>query len=575
MQARIIFLDNLRMILIFLVIVLHAGMTYVDGMDSFWIVSDPAKINSLSLVNMYLDLFVMFIIFFISGYFIPFSLKGKNTWGFLKSKFKRILLPWTISVLTLIPAYKVIFLFSRGLPQEEWISYFHLFARTGTDLTFFANNPTQNWLWFLPVLFLFQVLYLALSKLNLLSFRLSLKAGVLLTFIFGLFYSLVISFTGMKGWEHSPLFDFQRERLLVYFMIFLLGSLCNKLKVFESNEKNKKYYIISNVILTLSLSVLTAVALNLFFNILDPERNYFFITETFDKIIYYVSMLLSTLSFLHILIHVFRFNLNKTNRIMQRLNENSYAVYIIHMIVLGIFALILTKLSIPALLKYFILVFLTFLVSNGLVCLYRNIFKPRLTLKIVTATVLFVALFAIINLGRLANKVNEKNQSVVTDTIPIVGLHEAVILGNLNAIMQHINFRSDLDEGDAVGGSSPLITAATFGKTEIAKALINAGAEINFKNNEGSTALHAAAFFCNIEIVEYLLIKGADPNIRNNTGSTALDSVIAPFEEVEGFYNYFKESFAPLGLELDYGYLKLTRPKIARLLQLDNPKFHN
>jgi len=264
MKSRIYFLDNLRTFLVFLVILFHAAIVYQHGFEADWIVSDPIKSDSIGLVGLYLDLFVMFILFFISGYFIPNSLKSKNAWGFLKSKFKRIMLPWIVAVFTLIPAYKAIFLFSRGLPQEEWFSYFHLFQRTGEDLNFFAHNPTQHWLWFLPVLFLFQVLYLVLSKTNLLSIKISLKTGVFLTFIIGLIYSMIIAGYDLRGWSYSPLLDFQRERLLVYFMVFLLGSLCSKLRVFESNNRNRKYFILSTVVLTLSLGVFTVVAMNFF-----------------------------------------------------------------------------------------------------------------------------------------------------------------------------------------------------------------------------------------------------------------------------------------------------------------------
>ena len=117
------------------------------------------------------------------------------------------------------------------------------------------------------------------------------------------------------------------------------------------------------------------------------------------------------------------------------------------------------------------------------------------------------------------------------------------------------------------GGASPVITAITFGKTEVALALIAAGADVNFKNNEGSTPLHTAAFFCRTEIVKALLDKGADKNIRNNAGSTALESVTGRFEDVKPVYDYLLSAFGTLGLELDYELLKSTRPKIAGMLR--------
>ena len=84
---------------------------------------------------------------------------------------------------------------------------------------------------------------------------------------------------------------------------------------------------------------------------------------------------------------------------------------------------------------------------------------------------------------------------------------------------------ANLNEKDQVGGSSPLIIAATFGQTEVAIALIEAGVDINQKNNDGSTALHTAALFCHTDIVKALLDKGADKSVRNHSGATALELV--------------------------------------------------
>jgi hypothetical protein len=126
---------------------------------------------------------------------------------------------------------------------------------------------------------------------------------------------------------------------------------------------------------------------------------------------------------------------------------------------------------------------------------------------------------------------------------------------------------ADLDEKEPAGGSSPLITACVFGKTELAKELVKAGANVNQTNNDGSTALHTAAFFCRNEIVKMLLENNIDKSIKNNAGSTAFDSVNAPFEAVKGIYEYFAKTYAPLGLELDFEEIEATRPVIAEMLK--------
>ena len=150
---------------------------------------------------------------------------------------------------------------------------------------------------------------------------------------------------------------------------------------------------------------------------------------------------------------------------------------------------------------------------------------------------------------------------------PSVDIHTAVVKGDINAIKQHIAAKSDLNIKEPMGGSTPLISAAVFGKTEIAKLLIDAGALLNAQNNEGSTALITAAFFCRPEIVKMLLAKNADKTIKNKYGSTAYETVKSSFEEAKPIYDMLGSALAPLGLKFDYDYVKKTRPVIASMLK--------
>ena len=480
------------------------------------------------------------------------------------------MLPWLIAVFTLIPAYKAIFLFARGLPQEEWFSYFHIFERAGTDLAFFANNPTQNWLWFLPVLFLFQVIYLGLAKTNVLRIKISLKAAVALIFVLGVIYSMIISEAGLKGWTHSALFDFQNERLLIYFMSFLLGSLCKKLNVFAGEKPNYKIYIAANVVLSVSLTVFTLVALNLFYNLIEAGRNHFYISSFADRLVYYSSAILAMLSFLQIFIHAFRFNLNKTNNILSELSKNSYSVYIIHMVVLGVVALAMINLPVYGGIKYVFLSGFTFLLSNMIIYSWREVKQ-----KSVSAKTAITAMAIVFVVGTAFQKTQAETQTTKEQSTEVnqpvnqqqMSLHAAVVTGNMEMVKYHIKSGSDLNEKEPEGGSSPLITATMFGQTEAALALIEAGADMNQTNNDGSTALHTAAFFCRTEIIEALLENGIDKTIKNNSGATAAESVSAPFAAVKPIYDYFSKVYEPLGLTLDYERLEKTRPEIAEMLK--------
>ncbi len=180
-------------------------------------------------------------------------------------------------------------------------------------------------------------------------------------------------------------------------------------------------------------------------------------------------------------------------------------------------------------------------------------------MKTVTTAALMVILLAVAG----CRKQKDSDKEIRP---PRVSLHVAALQGNLDAIRQHINVGSDLNEKDAYG-SSPLIVAATFGKTEVARALIDAGADMKITNNEGSTPLHIAAFFCRTEIVKALLDKGADKNALNIAGRTALESVSSPFDDVKGIYDSIGKGLKPLGLRLDYERIKRIRPMIAEMLR--------
>jgi len=177
--------------------------------------------------------------------------------------------------------------------------------------------------------------------------------------------------------------------------------------------------------------------------------------------------------------------------------------------------------------------------------------------------------FLIVQIALASCQSNDGSAQSKASTVkpPEVDIHTAVITDNMAALKQHIAAKSNLNEKDPFGGSSPLITASLFGKTEMAKVLIDAGADLDFQNNDGSTALHVASFFCRPEIVKLLLDKGADKSIKNKFGSTAYESVAGPFNDVRGAYDMMGKMLAPMGLKLDYAYLEKTRPEIAATLK--------
>ncbi len=365
-KKRLHFLDNLRTFLVFLVVVNHSGWVYESsGVGAFfWLVDDPDTNRLSGQINTIIDMFVMSLIFFVSGYFTLPSLKSKAPVAYIRSKLKRLMLPWLIAVLTLIPLYKVIFLYSRGIPQDTWTSYFH-----------WANGGgSQNWLWFLPVLFMFDMIFLGLSKIPMNWPKISRRTGIIGFFILALSFSLFMDLNHLEGWTKSALLDFQNERLFIYFMMFLLGALSQYHAVFDI----KPARVVS------LLLILACVSVPLFIYLKFNTQGFVFpgtyiLSKTGDSLVKWSCFHLSLLGIGYFIIEGFRLLVDRRNRFMDELNRNTYNVYIIHAAVLGGIALLLLETNMPSILKYVILILSTYTSSNIIVHLHTRFIKPILT----------------------------------------------------------------------------------------------------------------------------------------------------------------------------------------------------
>jgi ankyrin repeat protein len=163
-----------------------------------------------------------------------------------------------------------------------------------------------------------------------------------------------------------------------------------------------------------------------------------------------------------------------------------------------------------------------------------------------------------------SNSVNKANSIIET---PKVDIQTAIMTDNLDIVKEHIEAGTNINMKDQMSGATPLISAATFGRTAIAKELIDAKSDLSIKNNDGATALHVAAFFCQVEIVQLLIDAKADKTLKNNFGATPRESVMGPFAEIKPFYEMIQQQLAPFGLQFDLKEIEKTRPVIAMMLQ--------
>jgi hypothetical protein len=160
-----------------------------------------------------------------------------------------------------------------------------------------------------------------------------------------------------------------------------------------------------------------------------------------------------------------------------------------------------------------------------------------------------------------------KSETTSEIEVPKQDIHEAIITDNFEVLKQHIKAGRDLNKKEAMGGSTPIMTAITFDKTEMVKVLLNANVDLSIQNNDGSTALHTAAFFGKLEMVQMLIDAKADKTIKNNFGATPRETVLGDFEQIKPFYEMMIMQLEPMGFKLDLNEVKKARPVIALMLQ--------
>jgi len=102
-------------------------------------------------------------------------------------------------------------------------------------------------------------------------------------------------------------------------------------------------------------------------------------------------------------------------------------------------------------------------------------------------------------------------------------IHEAVQSGNLEKVKALVKLHAEWLISPDQNKKTPLHVALESGHADIAKYLVDQGADINLKDKDKNSPLHNAAYLGNLEIVDLLLKKGAASlNEGNFRGQTPL-----------------------------------------------------
>lgn len=364
-SKRMFFLDNLRTLMIFLVLVLHITIASIVPQFPGW-VHDPAP----SAIYLYYIMTItdgpllMAVMFFLAGYFTLSSFARKGAQQFIRDKMIRLGIPFVAGASFIAYLLGNIAYYAGGGKGLQVVSVATFFQWLRTTFTFFnPKNYGQYYFWFIGVLLWFYLL----TALVLTVFKRKISPGATKTgrpsvfFFIGftvltILASFAVSLTGrFYSWTVTYFIEFQNMFLPVYIAYFILGMYAYKRNWFKDEYRPR--------ILPWTISYIIAMAVHTY---LFGITYLFNPTAVIPKLLASITYNISIISWLFMLLALFQKYFNKETAASRTISGSSYGVYLIHGLVLFGVIIVTRMIPIPQIARFILNIVLVTLFAWGI-----------------------------------------------------------------------------------------------------------------------------------------------------------------------------------------------------------------
>ncbi|MCY1720693.1 acyltransferase family protein [Prolixibacteraceae bacterium Z1-6] len=342
-QTRLFYIDNLRIFLISLVVLLHFNITYGAPGDWYYNESEAGmpEIILQAMFNITNQAFFMGMFFFISAYFTAASIQRKTTGKFLNDRLIRLGIPLVVFYFGLNPLTNFI--------RDYFINH--------EAITFggYLANP-RAWgvgpMWFVETLLLFTLLYLLVRNLKW-KIRISFpgtKVIVIAALLTGL-AQYVIRIWLPVGWS-MPYTNLQFPFFVQYIFMLVFGVVAwnNNWLDAISFKSAKQWFIFAQLMIWIVLPVMLYVGGK------ESGIDAFVGRGTWQSFAWAIWEQLVGFAMIIGLMGLAKKYWNKQGLLARQLSNSAYGVYIIHPpVILGISALFVGWQDINQLLKFIVL----------------------------------------------------------------------------------------------------------------------------------------------------------------------------------------------------------------------------
>ena len=353
-KNRMMYIDNIRLLVIIFVVVQHLAVTYSGFGD--WYYMEPGQIGTIQTIlfgiyQAFTQGYTMGLLFLIAGYFIPAAYDKKGFGKFVKDRLIRLGAPTIIYMLIIHPFVAIVVLGMRPTGGGMLSTYIEYIIR----LQFIGGSGP---LWFTFALLIFTVIYAITRKIiaakasaSEKDFPASLKILAIILIIS--VCSFLVRLVQPIG---TSVINMQLPYFSQYVVLFIIGIKCKRNNWIEKLDYTKtgKPWLIWG----LSLGFVLFAVMMISGGALEGDLSLFDGGMTWQSAAYALWESFIAVSMSIGLIALFKEKLNKQNSLIKIMSANAFSVYVFHSLIIVAITLLLAPIALIPILKFAITIML-------------------------------------------------------------------------------------------------------------------------------------------------------------------------------------------------------------------------
>ena len=358
LKARFVYLDNIRSLVIILVIVVHTAVTYSGIGGWYYREISPENLSALEMTFFgflisFIQAWSMGLLFFISAFLATKSLNKRGTFFFIKERLFRLGLPLLIFLFIIYP-FLWFFLLGNNPENtfsENYIRYIIDFL--WIDIDGYASGP----LWFVKTLLFFCVIYAIVKKCISKPKKID-SINVIMIILTIVFIGIIAFFVRLIFPIGTSYFNLQLCFFTSYIVLFIAGIIIGENNLLEklTDKKNIKW---------LTLTFIIGIPLWAFIMIFGggiEGKTYYNGGLNWQSFLYALWESFTAVGFSIGIISLFKEKVNIDNKFTQIMRDNAFGIYVFHSPILIAISLVFRYLYLSPILKFAIIAIITFFV---------------------------------------------------------------------------------------------------------------------------------------------------------------------------------------------------------------------